>query len=127
MPQGLPRAVHQDPHAGDAVGQAYEHRLSHEVMADIELDDFGNRGDRDNIIVIEPVAGMHLEAGSCRCPGAVDEAPKLAPKHRIIACERRRTLFARVELDGIGPNLPRGFDLLKLGVDEERDLNAAAP
>src|SRR3990170_6757549 len=102
MPQGLPRAIHEAPHAGDAVGKAYEDRLSHEVMADIELDNFGNRGDRDDIIIIEPVAGMHLEAGSCGCPGAVDEALKLAPERRTIACKRRRAIFARVELDGVG-------------------------
>lgn len=32
-----------------------------------------------------------------------------------------------MELDGIGPNRSRGFDLRKLGVDEERDLDAGAP
>src|SRR3970040_80023 len=98
MPQGLPRAIHEDPHAGDAVGKAYEDRLSHEGMADIELDNFGNRSDRDDIIRIEPVAGMHLEAASCRCQVAVDEALKLAPERRPIACKRRRAIFARVEL-----------------------------
>lgn len=80
MPQGLPGAIHQDPHAGDTVEKTYENRLAHEVMTDIELDDFGNRGDGDDIIIIEPVAGMHLEAGSRGRPGAVDETLKLAPQ-----------------------------------------------
>ena len=43
-----------------------EERLAHKVVADIELDDLGNRGDRDDIIIVEAVAGMHFEPGLCR-------------------------------------------------------------
>ena len=32
-----------------------------------------------------------------------------------------------MQLDGIGADLAGGFDLLKLGVDEQRDLDAGAP
>src|SRR5262249_14486721 len=33
---------------------------------------------------------------------------------------------AGMKLDRIGPDLGRGFDLLRIGVDEERDLDAGA-
>ncbi len=74
MPQVFPGAVHQGPHAGDALGETDEQGLAHEVMTDIELDDLGNRGDRDDIIIIEAVAGVDLEPGCGGCLSAGDEA-----------------------------------------------------
>ena len=66
MPQGLARTVDDAPHARDALGKADKHRLAHEVVADIELDNLADRGDSDDIIVVEPVAGMDLEAETAR-------------------------------------------------------------
>ena len=43
-------------------------------MTDIELDDLGNRGDRDDIIIIEPVSGMDLEAETRGLARAVGDA-----------------------------------------------------
>ena len=84
------------------LGEAYEERLAHEVMTDIELDDLGNRGDRDDIIIIEAVAGMDLEPGRGGRCGAVDQALQLACERRAIARGRGRAIGAGMELDGVG-------------------------
>ncbi len=102
MPQVFPGAVHKGPHAGDTLGETHEQGLADEVMTDIELDDLGNRGDRDDIIIIETVAGMDLEPGSGGCLGAGDEAVEFAPERRSVARLRRRAIGAGVQLDGVG-------------------------
>jgi hypothetical protein len=85
MPQGLPRSVHQRPHAGHAFGKTYKQGLAHEVMTDIELDNFGNRGDRDDIIIVETVTGMDLEPGGSGRSGPVDQTLELPLNARRIA------------------------------------------
>src|SRR5262249_18388088 len=66
--------VHGGAHGAHRVGEAREHRLPDQEVADIELDDLRQRRDRLGGFEVEAVAGMHLEAGGLRHPGAVADA-----------------------------------------------------
>src|SRR5262245_50514926 len=70
------------------------------------------------------MAGMHFESGFRALARGGDEALKLAVAGEA-ALGGRRAIGAGMELDGVGPHLPRGLDLLEIGIDEERDLDAA--
>ena len=56
------RLVHQRAHAADGAVEAAEDRLADQEMADIELDDRRDRGDRPDRVEGEAVAGMAFEA-----------------------------------------------------------------
>ena len=57
-----PRLVHQRAHPLYHRRQPVEDRLADQEMADIELADLRDRGDRDDIVERQAVAGMRLDA-----------------------------------------------------------------
>src|SRR5262245_26439483 len=95
-------------------------------MTDIELDDLGDRRDQDDIVIVEAVTGMHFESGFRSCARGGDKPRKLAVA-RETALGSGGAISAGMKLDGISPNFPRSFDLLEIGIDEKRDLDATAP
>src|SRR5512132_2919337 len=56
-----PGFVHQHPHPRDALFQSEKDRLADQEVADVELDDLRNGGDRTDIVVAEAVAGVTLD------------------------------------------------------------------
>jgi hypothetical protein len=121
MPQAFACLIHDCPHAGDAFAETHENRLANEVVADVELDDLGNRDDGSDIIIVEPMACMDLKP----CLGAqlrpLDKPGKLTAEGWRIAFRRGSAISAGVKLDRIGPDLGRCFDLLALRIDEQRN------
>src|SRR5512144_2093495 len=105
MTQARASPVHHGAHARDACGKTDEDGLAHQVMTDIELDDLGNRGDRTNIIIIEPVSGMDLEAKGRRLARAVGKPLELALARLPVARGRGPAIGAGMELDRVGPDL----------------------
>ena len=72
----LAATVHRRAHEFHGLGQALEHRLADQKMADVELDDLRQRGDRLRGRIIEPVARMHFQADACGEQRAVaDQLP----------------------------------------------------
>ena len=94
------------------------------MVADIQLDDLGDLGNGKDILVVKTVACMHFEARRPGEPRGVDDAPKLSRLCGPIACGRGAAIGAGVELDRVGADRARGFDLSGIGVDEESDLDA---
>src|SRR5262245_62595225 len=95
-------------------------------MTDIELYDLGDRRDQDDIVIVEAVTGMHFESGFRSCARGGDKPRKLTVA-RETALGSGGAISAGMKLDGISPNFPRSFDLLEIGIDEKRDLDATAP
>ena len=56
------RLVHEGAHAADGAVEAAEDRLADEEMADVELGDGGDGGDRPHRVEGQAVAGMAFEA-----------------------------------------------------------------
>src|SRR5262249_61508815 len=85
MPQAFACLIHDCPHACDAFAETHENRLADEVMADIELNDLGNRCNRGYVVIVEPVAGVDLKP----CLGTqlrpLDKPDKLTPEGERIA------------------------------------------
>src|SRR4029453_17273476 len=79
----------------------------------------------NDIVIVEAMAGMHFESGFRSCARCDDEPVKLAVA-REAALGSGGTIRSGMKLDGVGPNFPRSFDLLEIGIDEKRDLDAAA-
>src|SRR5215469_7074719 len=59
-------ARHRVPHRRDRRVEPLEQRVADEEMADVELDDLGQRADRLGGEIVEAVARMHLDAEACR-------------------------------------------------------------
>ena len=127
MPQRPSGPIHQRTHPRDAFEQTHEERFADEVMPDIELDNLRNRGDWDDIIIVEPVPGMHLQAQARGASRAMGQPFQLMMERETLGSRRRCTIGTGMELDGIGADIARGLDLLRFGIDEQRYMNAGAP
>ena len=75
--------------------QADEDRLADQEMADVELGELGDGGDRDDIVEGQAVAGVRLDAVLDRERGAVGDA--LAARGALLALDVG--VAAGVELD----------------------------
>src|SRR5262245_39866141 len=66
--------IHHRTHGPYRLGKTAEDRLPDQEVADIELDHLGQRRDRLGGLVVESMAGMHLEAGRLGERGTVTDA-----------------------------------------------------
>jgi hypothetical protein len=57
-----PRGVHQGPHPLNGLRQAHEDRLADQEVADVQLGDLRDGGDRLDGGVVDAVAGVDLQA-----------------------------------------------------------------
>ncbi len=92
-------------------------------MADVQLDDLSDRRDRQHIVVVQPVSGMHLDTQArgvaCRLPQSLELArPVLTLALRI---------QSGVQLDDRHTRLARGLDLRDIRIDEQRHADARVP
>src|SRR3990170_410134 len=69
--------VHQLPHPADARLETGEDRLADEEMADVELGELRDGGDRDDVVEGEAMAGVGLDPVLGGKRGAVGDALKL--------------------------------------------------
>src|SRR6266849_3187973 len=113
--------IHGHAHALDGTVEAAEDRLADEEMADIELDDGGNGGDRPDRLVAEAVPGMAFEADRLGMRSGGDD-PLQLPLARSTRCV---AISAGMQLDDRRAQMLRHVELALLGVDEERDTDAA--
>ena len=93
-------------------------------MADIQLDDGRDRGDRFGRRIIEPMAGMDFEAKAVGEPRSVPDANPFC----ISVCQmpggERFTPGAGVNLDRGSPDSRRRLDLAGVGGNEKRNPDA---
>ena len=117
-------AIHRRAHVSHHGGKAVENRLADQEMADVEFDDLGQRRDLFRGDEIEAVSGMNFEAGvPCEC-GAADDAREFGC--RGVGLARRQSVApgAGVNLDHRRADSNGGFDLRRLGGNEQRHPNA---
>ena len=94
-------------HPPDAGLEAGEDRLADQEMADVELGELRDRGDRHDIVEGQAVAGMRLDAVLDRERGAVGDAPQLG--RAFLALDMG--VAAGVEFDDRRAEPHRGLDL----------------
>src|SRR5215212_6831864 len=82
-------AIHRRAHGLDRSRKPGEHRLAYQEMADVELDNPSQAGNRLGARIIEPVPGMHFEAEAPRQLRALADAPPLFLGCRPVAIEQR--------------------------------------
>src|SRR5476649_2310676 len=119
--------VHQRPHPLDCAFEAAEDRLADEEMANIELDDRRDGGDRADGIEAEPVASMAFEPGRLGMGGGIDDALQLAA--RRLAARVLRPGVAEgtdMELDDRRAERHRAVERRAARLDEERHADASA-
>ena len=92
-------------------------------MADVELLDFADSGDRPDVLVVETMPGVHPDAEPGRVTCTVLQLAKrntrrVAPAMRIAS---------RVQLDRGHPECMCRLDAGRIGIDEEADVNARVP
>src|SRR4051794_6871985 len=85
-----PCLVDQRAHAGDAGREPAEDRLADQEMADVELPELRDGGDRLDVVEGQAVAGMRLDAVLGGERGGVGDAaqlggPRLAFEMRVAA------------------------------------------
>ena len=96
------------------------------MVADVQFDDLGDRSDGRDIVVVQAVARMHFEPKRGGERRALLQSPQLRCERRRVAPVGRKAIGTGVELDGVGLDFRGGFDLRRLRIDEERDLDAGA-
>ena len=57
-----PRRAHQFLHGADRRGQTLEERARHDGVADVQLHDLGDCGDRFDVVIVETVAGVDRQS-----------------------------------------------------------------
>ena len=100
LPQGNSRLVHGGAHAPHALAEADEERLANQEVADIQLDKLWDGRHVADIIKIEAVSGMDLEAER-RPPGArrLDNRASSRLQRRAHTLGGRLAIGAGVQLD----------------------------
>ena len=88
-------------------------------MADVELPHLRDGGDRLDVVIGEAVAGMDLDAVLGGERGGVGEAAQL----RALRLSGHLGIAAGVQLDDRRAERQRRLDLLRIGLDEERDAD----
>ena len=104
-----PRLVHQRAHPPDARVEAGEDRLADQEVADVELGDLRDGGDRLDIVEGEAVAGMGLDAVLDGERGGVGDAAQLLGARLALGMG----VAAGVELDDRRAEPHRGLDLAR--------------
>jgi len=92
-------------------------------MPDVQLDELRQDQDRLHVRVIQPMAGIHLDAGVTREPCGLDQAAEFL----LAGGTRGLGIGSGMELDDGGTEGRGGLDLRGLGVDEETDADAGLP
>ncbi len=110
-----------------AAARPHGDRLSDQEMADIELDDLGQRRDRLRRLEIEAMAGMDFEAEPARKLRPVADALPFRLRRRCSLVGKRVAPGAGVELDHRRADRDRCLDLTRLGGDEQRYADAGRP
>ena len=74
------RRQHAGLHAAHGFFEADEQGIGNEAVADVELVDDRDRGDRSDVVERQPVSGIDDQAGGMR---------RAAPRHESAAARRR--------------------------------------
>src|SRR5579883_3153593 len=90
-------------------------------MADIELDDLRNCRDGSNGFIAQAVSRMAFQADRFGMRGRGDETLEL----KAALCARGVAIGAGMQFDDGGIQCPRRVELPHLGIDEQRDTDAA--
>ena len=112
--------VHQLAHPPHRRLQPDEHRLADQVVADVELGELRDGGDRLDVVVSQAVPGVRLDAVLGGERGHVGDLLQL--DRDLLALGMR--VFAGVELDHRRAEPQRGFELALVGGDEQADADA---
>src|SRR5690606_20635373 len=112
--------IHQFAHVADCLLQPDEYRLADAVVADIELGELGNGGDRLDVVVGQAVAGVRLDSVLRRQSGHVGDPAQL---YRNLFAGGMR-VFAGVKLDHRRPESQRRLELSLLWSDEQAHADA---
>jgi hypothetical protein len=104
-------------HAADSLGKANKDRFSDQEMANVQLGNLGNSGDRRHRGEVDPVSGMDLQTKfvsldrPClqpvkdrRCPVSVTSPDSIAKRARMQLDHLRSGIGAGQDLGGIGLN-----------------------
>ena len=102
--------------------QADEDGAADDAVADVELFHFGEARDRPDVLIIQAVAGMQFHSGARwlrrRRPGADSSSRSRSRPGGGVG------VAPGVKLDRRRAQLGGGFDLLEIGIDEQRDIDA---
>ena len=90
-------------------------------MADVELFHFRKARHRRNVLIIQSVAGVQFDSGARGCGGGGLEQIELAV---ALTARRGQRVTTGVKLDRRRAQFCGGFDLLEIGIDEQRDMDA---
>ena len=113
---GLPsgsRNIHDCTHFPNGGGDPDEHRSAHDRVPDVQLLDFGDRGDRTDVAGGEAVTGVNSEAGIVARPRAPLEGLEGVGVAGVMGVR------PRMELDGNRTEVARPRDHRRIGIDEE--------
>src|SRR5215211_5915156 len=113
---GLPsgsRNIHDCTHFPNGVGHAHEHRPTYDRVADVELLDFGNRGDRPDVSCREPVARVHRQPELLSLARGVLERPESGGVVRMVSVP------TGVQLDRDSAKVAGPRDRAEVRIDEE--------
>ena len=125
MPQGRRGPGPCCAHAPDAVVETDKDRLADEEMADIELDDFRERGDGAAVAWSRPWPACTSRPRSCGGPCALStNAPPLALGLVRVRLRQRLAIGAGVQLDDRRAECARRLRSGGIGIDEQRDADA---
>jgi hypothetical protein len=108
------------PHRAHRPGKTNEQRFADHVIADVEFDDLGQRGDGFGRGVIETVAGMDLEPGGSRKLCARDDALPFGFGLGLVAIDHGIAPGAGMNFDHRRAQFCSHFDLPRIGRDEQR-------
>src|ERR1700723_3132852 len=108
------RAVHQFLHIAYRLGQPIDDGACHDRVPDVELDDFRDRRDRLDIVIVQPMTGVDRQPqGGC-------ELRRVSQPFKFAGARApgRFRVRAGMQLDDRSADAAARFDLRLVGIDE---------
>lgn len=111
--------MHESGHLLGGGPDSGEHGTAHDAVADVELLDLRNLRDRADVVVVEPMAGVHPQA---QIGGTACTFVQLA-QCRAARGAPRMGISPGVQLDRGNAERPRCSDARRIGIDEEAHVD----
>ena len=111
---------HPPFHCADSILEPLEHRTRNDCVTDIELDNLIDFGNRSNVAVMQPMAGIDDEAKLMAIAGGADDALEFL----LLPYTIRIRVAARMQLNDGRACGYRRIELRRLRIDKQRYSDA---